>query len=169
MKPTNIKNGLKKAKSPAKKKQKAESTHTSQDLQFEDNTLAQELFGIHHANLTRLEEKYNIVIHARGNELTVVGEKSDVIEVGNVLEELYTRLERGLDVSVDEVNAAVRMSSDDKGSVADAQITIQTRNRTISPRSANQAEYLRAIDGHDLVFGLEGRDLALRPEALQFP
>ncbi len=136
-------------KAPAKKK-----LHVSRDLQFNDNAMAQELFGAHHANLARLEQKYNLVIHARGNELTLVGDGDAVADVSTILDELYKRIQRGLDVSTDEVDGVTRMAKDANGDVSDAQVTIQTRNRVISPRSANQAEYLRAMQDNELVFGL---------------
>jgi len=143
-----------KNKKTGSKKSKKTKDHVSRDLIFEDNVLAQELFGVHHAHLARLEQHHNLVIHARGNELTLVGDAHAVSDVAGVLDDLYKRLERGLDVSVDEVDAGLRMSADTKGHVGDSQITIQTRNRVISPRSTNQADYLQAMENHDLVFGL---------------
>ena len=123
---------------------------TTLAMQFADNGLAQALFGFHHSHLVRIEEKLDIAIHARGNELTLQGDDAAVTEARNVLEGLYERLEKGLDVTGDEVDAALRMSND--GDPSDATITIKTRNRLISPRTASQAAYLRAIDEHELVF-----------------
>ncbi|MBT3557217.1 MAG: PhoH family protein [Rhodospirillales bacterium] len=123
------------------------------EMQFDDNKYVQELFGFHHSNLTRLEQLLDISIHSRGNELTVSGDEASIQDARDVLGELYGRLKRGLEVSRDEVDAAVRMATDQSGKVEDTQLTVHTRNKSISPRSANQAEYLRAIDTHDLVFG----------------
>mgnify|MGYP002630172619 CR=1 FL=1 len=125
------------------------------EVQFEDNALAQELFGSHHSNLARLEQLLDVSVHPRGNELTIVGDARGVKDAGDILEALYDRLGRGLEVSQNEVDAAVRMSGDVPDvpvKVKDAQITIHTQNRSISPRSNSQAAYLRAVDAHDLVF-----------------
>ncbi|MCK5444920.1 MAG: PhoH family protein, partial [Rhodospirillaceae bacterium] len=40
------------------------------------------------------------------------------------------------------------------GDIDDLNLEVRTQRRVISPRSTNQAEYLRAIDSSELVFGL---------------
>ncbi len=126
------------------------------DLDFENNILAQELFGSHHSNIARLEQLLDVTIHPRGNELTIVGDECGVRDAGNVLESLYSRLERGLNVTLDEVDAAVRMAGDapvkSGGDKSGDQITVYTHNRSITPRSRNQAVYFQAVDKYDLVF-----------------
>jgi len=122
------------------------------DCQFENNSLVQELFGSHHSNLARLEQLLDVSIHPRGNELTIVGDEHGVKDAGDVLEVLYDRLERGLGVTQDDVDAAVRMSGEMPVKKKNAQITVHTQNRSITPRSNTQAAYLRAVDDHDLVF-----------------
>lgn len=124
----------------------------SVELHFGDNALAQQLFGAHHNNLARLEQLLGISIHPRGNELTLVGDDRGVKDCGDILESLYGRLERGLEVTQDEVDAAVRMSGDTEKKPNGPDITVHTRNRSITPRSNSQAAYLKAVDEHDLVF-----------------
>jgi len=135
---------------------RSETTTTARlpsiELEFEDNGFAQELFGFHHSNLTRLEQLLNVSIHPRGNELVVTGDKAALEDVRGVLDGLYERLKQGLEVSKDEVDAAVRMVTDNVGNANDAQLIVQTRNKSISPRSATQADYFRAIDNYDLTF-----------------
>lgn len=119
---------------------------------FSDNALAQRLFGSHHAHLTRIEQKLGGSIHARGNEVTISGTTEAVNAISTVLDHLHARLERGLDVEQEEIDAALRMASAPNGKVSDGDLTIVTRNRRISPRSSTQAEYIRAIDEAELVF-----------------
>ncbi len=124
-------------------------------MEFADNGLAQMLFGSHNANLARIEQRLNVTLHALGNQITIVAANDDVMETArDVLEGLYSRLERGLPVATEEVDAVLRMALSDAGAVGDADLAIRTRKRHISPRSAQQAAYLRAIDACDLVFGL---------------
>jgi len=122
-------------------------------LVFDDNGLAQQLFGSHHKNLARIEQKMDVSINARGNELTVTGEAEAVENTGKVLQGLYGKLERGHEVGPEEVEAAMRMVSAPNGDIADADLTVRTKNRVISPRSPVQAEYLKTIDKAELVFG----------------
>ena len=122
------------------------------ELQFDDNGYAQELFGFHHSNLARLEELLEVSIHSRGNELVVTGDKETLEDTREILSGLYERLKNGLDVTKNEVDAAVRLVTNDTGKMEDAQLVVKTRKKSISPRSATQAEYFRTIDKYDLTF-----------------
>ena len=139
---------------PAKHSALSKSTETSVDLSFADNNLALELFGSHHANLARVEQAVDVKIFARGNTVAVSGSVDAVSAAVSVLNGLYERLERGNAVGPDEVDAVLRMALADGGDVRDADLTIRTRRKHISPRSSMQATYLRAIEDNDLVFGL---------------
>ena len=125
----------------------------SAQMTFADNRLALQLFGSHHQNLARIEQKLDVAVHARGNEVTITGAPDAVDGTRRVLEGLYARLEQGHAVGREEVDAVLRMATAPGGSISDAELTIRTRNRYISPRSTVQAEYIRAIDRFELVFG----------------
>ena len=140
--------------SPTKPHSLHEAASDSVKLTFDNNGLALQLFGSHHSNLARIEEKLGINIHAVGNEVTLYGEAAGIQAGRTVLSGLYARLEKGLDVSRDEVDAILRMTTQVNGNIADADIEVRTRKRRISPRSPAQADYLRAIDNNELVFGL---------------
>lgn len=118
-------------------------------LDFADNALAQQLYGSHHSHLARIEQALDVTIHARGNRLSFTGDGDSVATAARVMEDLYKRLERGLGVDRGEVDAALRMAGRD-----DSGLTIRTHKKPISPRSPKQADYIRAMDGFDLVFGL---------------
>ncbi|MGY9002142.1 MAG: PhoH family protein [Rhodospirillales bacterium] len=139
---------------PAKQSALKKSAETSVDLSFADNNLAIELFGSHHANLARIEKATDVNIFARGNTVAVSGSVDAAAAAVSVLNGLYERLERGLIVGPDEVDAVLRMAMADGGDVRDADLTIRTRRKHISPRSPMQANYLRAIEQNDMVFGL---------------
>jgi phosphate starvation-inducible PhoH-like protein len=139
---------------PAKQSALKNSAETSVDLSFADNNLAIELFGSHHANLARIEKATDVNIFARGNTVAVSGSVDAAAAAVSVLNGLYERLERGLIVGPDEVDAVLRMALADGGDVRDADLTIRTRRKHISPRSPMQANYLRAIEQNDMVFGL---------------
>lgn len=131
----------------------ARNTEQSRQISFADNGLVIQLFGMHHSHLTQLESGLDVTIHARGNELTISGDEAAAEAACTALDKLYKRLERGLPVGPDEVDAMVRMSNAPAGNVEDANLTVHTPNRLISPRTTNQAGYLKAIDEAELVFG----------------
>jgi phosphate starvation-inducible PhoH-like protein len=122
-------------------------------LTFRDNALAMELFGSHHSNLAMVEQGLDVSIHTRGNEVSVTGDTDDVKAARAVLTGLYNRLEDGQAVAREDVEAALRMAV--RGAPVDTnEFTIRTRKRHITPRTPNQAEYLKAIDKRELVFGI---------------
>ena len=125
----------------------------SAEMVFADNGLALQLFGSHHRHLARIEQKLNVAIDARGNEVTVTGDEDAVDGARRVLEGLYVRLEQGHDIGPEELEAVLRMATAPDGDIGDAELTIRTRKRHISPRTPMQADYVRAIDAAELVFG----------------
>ncbi|MEK7819999.1 MAG: PhoH family protein, partial [Pseudomonadota bacterium] len=124
----------------------------SAKLEFADNALAQALFGSHHGHLALIEEKLPIVIRARGNTLNLVGPAEAVAAARKSLAALYKRLERGLDVEPADVEAALRMAAE-PGRQDFESLAVRTRTRHVTPRTPKQADYLRAIDDNEMVFG----------------
>lgn len=121
---------------------------------FSDNSFAQELFGTHHCHLARLEQKLGVTIIEKGNRLTISGDDVNAPRANAILQGLYQRLQNGLSVGPDEVDAALRMATAKNGNLNDTSLTVPTRKKQISPRSATQADYLKAIDDCSMVFGL---------------
>ena len=138
---------------PVKSKVKTNAAVHPGPLTFPDNGLAMLLFGSHHQNLARIEQKMDVAIIARGNELTITGDAGDVKKVKKVLNGLYSSLENGKEINAEEVDAVIRMATAPGGEINDADLTIRTNKRHISPRTPVQADYLRAIDQAELVFG----------------
>ena len=50
-------------------------------ITFDDNALSMQLYGQNNANLKLIERELGLSIHARGNELTLVGTQ-DVVALG---------------------------------------------------------------------------------------
>ena len=65
-------------------------------MHFDDNAACAVLFGQHHLNLARIEQKLPVSIVTRGNEVFIQGEsEGDVRVAAAVLEDLYAQLKRG--------------------------------------------------------------------------
>ena len=131
-------------------------------LRFDDNSLLPMLFGEHDRNLARIEKALGVSLHSLGNTLTISGTDDAAATARTALDALYQRLKQGLDVNAGEVDAAVRLAADaaragnknDLEAFAGGALSVRTRKRTISPRTPTQAAYLRAMQDHDMVFGL---------------
>ena len=128
----------------------------SRTLRFDDNRLCAPLFGQHHEHLALIEQRIPVTLASRGNLVTINGEPGAVEAAAEVLQDLYRGLEGGLEVGRNEVEAALRMARRgvEGASFPGDDVVIRTDKRRIIPRSPNQAAFLRAMQHHDLVFGV---------------
>ncbi|MGV8997553.1 MAG: PhoH family protein [Parvibaculaceae bacterium] len=126
-------------------------------IAFDDNKLLVELFGEHDQHLVRIEEGLGVNASSRGNKLVITGKPKAREQADRVLRDLYQRLKSGLDVTAGEVDGAIRMSKTPQGEGGGDNIVgrqIQTKKRSIGPRSQMQKEYIDALMSHELVFGI---------------
>ena len=134
---------------------------------FEDNRLLPALFGGQNAHLDLIEETFDVQIHHRGNELTIIGRRADALRARDILNILWDKLRTGQDVDNQTVDAVLRFSIADKdkshmpntppGNLKDfittrGQITV--RRKVIAPRSPMQATYIEAMQTKEAVFGI---------------
>ena len=120
---------------------------------FSDNGLVQQLVGPHNANLTRLEQRLDVVLHNRGNTITIEGPPARAARAEAALKQLYRRLTEGRAVEMGDVDGIARLVQDDSGSES-GDLSIRTRKRHITARSPVQATYLQALEKFELVFAL---------------
>jgi phosphate starvation-inducible PhoH-like protein len=128
-------------------------------LSFENNQLANVLFGQFDQNLHMLEQRLGVQAAARGNHVHLRGSAEACATAVDVLEALYARIESGHDITPGDVDGALRVASyQGDGQQALPGLTglaqISTRRRTITARSANQDLYLRSLERDSLVFGV---------------
>src|SRR5690606_26015145 len=130
---------------------------------FDNNKLANAVFGPFDENLARVEQKLGVDIRSKGNQLSIKGESSAAEQARRALDYLYGLVQGGTELSASEVDGAIRLAqaADDqlslptmegKGKLSAAQIS--TRKRTVYARSANQDAYMRALERSELVFGI---------------
>ncbi len=125
--------------------------------EFSDNALLQQLVGPHNAHLARLEQRLGVVLHSRGNTITIEGAEEQTARAGAALDRLYKRIASGQRIDTGDIDSAARFALEDSAlqdGVPEQDLTIRTRKRHISPRTPMQASYLRALNDLDLVFAL---------------
>ena len=82
---------------------------TSHAFRFSDAKLALDVCGVGDANLALIEDRLSLDIANRSDEIILHGEAGSV-ELGfAVLESLYDRARRGLQVEPADVEAAIRL------------------------------------------------------------
>ena len=127
-------------------------------LQFDDNRLLPALYGEHDRHLARIEQGLGISLMSRGNQIGISGNPESVDHGRQVLSQLYQRLKRGLGVDQGEVDAAIRHAltpeSSEPGLFDSDGVAIRTQRRHITPRTPMQAQYMRALQEHELAFGI---------------
>jgi phosphate starvation-inducible PhoH-like protein len=134
------------------------ASETSQKLSFDQNELAQALFGQQSQHLRIIERAARVKTQVRGNQVILLGEESSVHLAGKVLTELYDLLRAGYSVVDQDVQYALRILKDNdtirlKEIFLDT-VYISAMKRRIAPKSLNQKKYIEAIRAHDMVFGI---------------
>ncbi|MGD9637803.1 MAG: PhoH family protein [Alphaproteobacteria bacterium] len=127
--------------------------------EYSENIVFLQLVGPQNCNIDKIERELNVTIQTIGNKVVVIGKSDATKAVVSILDSLYDRAKKGLHIENADIDAAIRMNFGGKV-VASAterktdDLTIKTRKRHISPRTATQAEYIKAMLDNELVFGL---------------
>jgi len=125
---------------------------------LDDNRVALSFYGERSGNLKIVERETGCEVHARGNELTLVGPADAVAIARRLVEQLYGMARAGSPISPEDIGrAAVALRADarvDLREVFGDTILVAGRARPIAPKGLAQKRYVDAIRTHDLVFGV---------------
>ena len=121
--------------------------------EYDDNALLPMLYGAHNLHLDRIGEALGVSLSSRGNAVILSGAIDKVAEAASALDALYQRLKKGYPVENADVDAALRMGgmTAENGGIGPA---IITRKRHIQARTPVQADYIKAMNSQEMVFGL---------------
>ena len=122
------------------------------------------LYGEHNAHLNHLEKGLNIQIVDRGNTLSLTGAPKDVEAGERVLNKLWERLQKNFEINPSDIDATIRFEQGHKPHMtttarhtdrdAPDRNAIQTKRKSLVPRTPNQAKYVEALRANDMVFGI---------------
>lgn len=124
-------------------------------VSFKDNSLLTPLFGEHDSHLLKIEQQLTVSISSRGNVIFITGKPENVSKAEKILGTLYHKLEQGAEITMSDVDAAIRMvstSNTSKSALFDEEIIIKTVKKQITPHSNTQKEYIRELFSKDMVF-----------------
>jgi phosphate starvation-inducible PhoH-like protein len=130
------------------------------EIAFEEQAVLGTLFGEFDANLVQLENRLGVYIGARGNKVIVEGPPDDVACARDVLKAMHERLLTGQELDSGSIEALIAMCGEPtlEGIITceakQPPIMIRTRRKTIAPRTAMQAEYMRQLASKDIIFAL---------------
>ncbi|MGJ0557683.1 PhoH family protein [Methylocystis sp.] len=120
---------------------------------FEDNRHLTRLLGEYDSHLALIEDRLGIEAHAHGNVVILTGSEAGCEIARGALEELYARVAAGQQIGPGDFDGLIRHAREGTPP-ADGQAQIATRRRVVKARTPAQSTYMRALEKHDLVFGL---------------
>ena len=116
-----------------------------------------DLLGNRDELLRIIEERFHSDILVRGNEITIDGEPDEVEAVTKVFEELVYLLDKGQELSAQNIKAAIDVAtgaaSQNPSDLLSKGIAVH-RGKTITPRTDGQARYLDAIESSTATFAI---------------
>ena len=139
--------------SPSRREAKSEAQSARVVIPFEDNRLLPRLLGEFDSHLALIEDRLGIDAHAHGNVVILTGPAPACAVARDVLEKLYARINKGETIGAGDFDGLIRHARTE-GTSSDGQAQIATRRRVVKARTQMQSSYIRAIDKHDLVFGI---------------
>ena len=120
---------------------------------FEDNRVLTQLLGEYDSHLALIEDRLGIDAHAHGNVVIITGPAASCAIARDVLEKLYVRVAKGDAIGAGDFDGLIRHARAE-GASGDGQAQVATRRRVVKARTPTQSAYIRAIEKHDLVFGI---------------
>ncbi|UEX91084.1 PhoH family protein [Staphylococcus ratti] len=128
-------------------------------IQIDDIHQAQALFGNNDEYIYLIEDAFDVVIHARGQEVAVQGQQlNEVTKAESVLKNLLKVIEQGATISVKDVQAAIKMAKNDTIEqlidLYEEEIARDAHGKIIRAKTMGQRMYIHAIKNNDLVFGI---------------
>lgn len=132
------------------------------------------LCGQFDENLRQIEQRLNIEIRSRGNVFALYGEEQTARAVGSLLRNLYKEAGSNGELTPETVHLFLqqadfekRMSQHhkkfttpkpapetDSDDNLESLTLIRTKKANIKPRGGNQQRYVRAVQVHDIAFGI---------------
>ncbi|WP_461516781.1 PhoH family protein [Porticoccus sp.] len=145
------------------------ATHTI-TLEPSDTRRLATLCGQFDEHLKQIEQRLNIEIRNRGNVFALYGDNATAQAAGQLLQNLYQETTCKGDLTPDQVHLAIQQSNTEmpmehyaantapinptSGENVESFTVIRTKKGNIKPRGASQQKYVRAIQTHDINFGV---------------
>lgn len=136
------------------------NSDTIEYLDIISNEDLMNLVGPQDKNIARLEQRLGVSIVVRGNKIAITGPLRDV-DIARATIELLYKLSKekheidfaALDHAIMLVTAPVEIGEASPNSPK-YDVSIATKRRLIFPRTQTQAQYIKDMNSHDMVFGV---------------
>lgn len=127
-------------------------------LQLENTTEAASLFGPNDAFLKVIEDKLNVSIVTRGEDILVSGELNKAEMVEETLFVLLKLVRKGIKISERDIVYAVQLAEknmlDELSELYEEDIAVTAKGKPIRVKTLGQRHYVQSMRKRDLVFGI---------------
>ena len=128
------------------------------NLQLESPNEAAELFGVNDSNLKILETELDVKIVSRGETISVSGGQENLEKADEILRALLAIIRKGIKIGPREVVYSLNLSNNGTleyfADIYDEEIAKSAKGKSIRVKTLGQKDYISAIRGKDLVFGI---------------
>ena len=127
-------------------------------ITFDDNRLANHLFGVQGEHVKRIERALGVKVTTKANTIIIYGDDIEVDLSRRLVEDLYSLLKKGYPLYPSDIDYSIQiLSSDNSVNLEEIfldTIYISSKKRVITPKSIVQKEYMDAIRHYDIVIGI---------------
>jgi len=127
-------------------------------LEFDNARAATALYGGDQKLLQELEARFDVRVTSRDGWLKIEGEPDGLRQAKRVFEQLEEAGKKGVSIRRHEFRYAMDAAAGDgKGDLShllEQRIQVSARKPAIIPKTAGQNAYIRAINTHDITFGI---------------
>ena len=116
------------------------------------------LFGSFDENIKLIEREFDVRVTVRDDELKITGDEENVFKTGKVIEALMHFINRGENLSEQNVRYCISMvkdgSDENISQLADDCICITATGKPIKPMTIGQKKYCKSISENTITFGV---------------
>ncbi len=126
-------------------------------VQLRDDEEARNLFGRNDENLKLIQSAFKVQIIARQDKIKIVGEENGAEQAMRLLEDLLGAIRKGGQLRREDIRYFLRSTRETGVTFEDLSsdaIEVDSRRRTVVPRTPGQRAYVEAIRKYDIVFGV---------------
>ncbi len=130
----------------------------SQKIALENNHYLKELFGVNDQHLTLIEKKFHVRVTTGKENVSIKGEKEDVVKVCRLLQNLFDLITKGFVFKNLDFKFILSLWAEsdepDIKKIFSERIELASEKGYITPKSLAQYEYVYAIDNFNIVIGI---------------
>lgn len=127
-------------------------------IQIRNDEETRSLFGRNDENLRLIQDAFKVQVVARQGKLKIIGETAERVEqTKRLLEELLGSIRKGSEVHREDLRYLLRSFQEHGVAYEDLSsevVEIDSRRRTVIPRTPGQRAYVETIRKYDIVFGI---------------